>query len=64
LTAYWSKASGENNLGSGNFLVEQASYNSEAVQAGHLDIEEDEIRAVLASELDGLKAVSSPERPR
>ena len=40
-------------------LFEEFFEDAEAVEAGHLDIEEDDVRGVEADEVDGLDAVGA-----
>ncbi len=50
---------GEDDLGQGGALLEQFLQHSEAVEAGHLDVEEDEVGLVGADEFDGFDAVDA-----
>ena len=45
--------------GAGLAEAEEALDGGEAIEAGHLDVEEDEIGVVLLNELDGLNAVAA-----
>ena len=40
-----------------DFLVEQLLDDAEAVEAGHLHVEEDEVGTALLDQVDGLEAV-------
>jgi hypothetical protein len=57
-TAYWSKAVAKTTWGSG-LLVEQLLEDGEAIEAGHLDVEEDDVGLVGADEVDGFDAVGA-----
>ena len=48
---------GENNFGEMNFLVEKFFDYAEAVEAGHLHVEEQEIRIMLADKIDSFNPI-------
>ena len=48
---------GENDFGQGHFSVEQLLDDAEAVEAGHLHIEKNQVGIVFADEVDGFDAV-------
>lgn len=50
---------GEDNFGQRDFAVEEFFDDSEAVEAGHLHVEEHEVGIVLANEVHGFEAVLS-----
>ena len=49
---------GEDHLGHADFLIQQLFDDAKAVEPGHLDIEENEIRVMFLDEIHGLNAVS------
>src|SRR5258708_3743101 len=51
------KCRSKDNLWQGDFLVQQFLDHTEAVEAGHLHVEENQIGAVLFDEVDGFKTV-------
>ena len=48
---------GEDDLGQRDFLVEQLLDDAEAVEAGHLHVEEDEVGAAVLDQADGFEPV-------
>ena len=55
------ECSGEDDLrhGAGRFFVEELFDDGEAIEAGHLDVEEDEVGMMGLDEVDGFKAVAA-----
>ena len=51
------KGGGENDLGKSDFLVEQFLDDAEAVEAGHLHVEKDQVGIVLADQVDAFEPV-------
>ena len=51
------KGRGENNLGKGDFLVQQFLDDAKAVEAGHLHVEKDQVGIVFADEVDAFDPV-------
>jgi hypothetical protein len=51
------ESSSENNFGQGNLLVEQLFDDAEAVEAGHLHIEKDEVGIVFADEIHSFDTI-------
>ena len=51
------KGGGENDLGKGDFLVEQFLDHAKAIEAGHLHVEKDQVGVVLADQVDAFEPV-------
>ena len=51
------KCRGKDNFGQGNFLVEQFLDHAEAIEAGHLHVEKNQVGIVFADEIDAFDAV-------
>jgi hypothetical protein len=48
---------GENDVGDFELAFDEFLEDAEAIKAGHLDIEEDEVGIVLLDEVDGVETV-------
>jgi len=51
------ESGGENDVGNFEFTFDEFLQDAEAVEAGHLDVEEDEVGRVFLDEVDGFEAI-------
>ena len=51
------EGSGEDDVGDFEFALDELLEDAEAVEAGHLDVEEDEVGTVFFDEIDGVETV-------